>query len=90
MAGLQLDRGRLTCFIGFDPACHAEAPEITGLQAREVQLWQRCDQVIAHFLREIEKFRRHLRAYRMLPQISGRSMAKAIAEITGNRIEAAA
>src|SRR5438874_6820071 len=70
----------------FLSARHANAPLVTGLQARKFPLWMRRDEIISLQHGKIQKLARHSCANRVKPNVARPGLAKAIAKKSGKRI----
>src|SRR5436190_2875664 len=80
---------RLARFPRLDPAQHMQAPALAVLQSAEAhhRLWR--DEIVAARDAELEEFVRHLHADEMRDAVAVLRRARAVAEIAGERREAA-
>lgn len=68
--------------VGFFPTHHAQAPTVASLQAREVPVQARCDEVVAHGERKLQKLLCHHRANCVRPLVVFVGFAAARSKIT--------
>ena len=73
------------CISGFDPALHAQAPAVAGLEPGKAIFRHRGAQVIAHGPGESQKLLGHFRAEDVQPQIARTRAATAISKKTRHR-----
>jgi hypothetical protein len=73
----------------FLPARHANAPSVSGLQARKFPLRVRRNEIISLQHRKIQKLARHLYTNCMKPDVAGPGLTKAVAVKSGKRISTA-
>jgi hypothetical protein len=73
----------------FFPPGHADAPFVAWLEARELPLRVRRDEIVAIQHREVEELPRHLCADRVQTNIAGTGLAEPVAIKPGQRITAA-
>lgn len=86
---LEHDVGRLARLPRLHPAQHVQAPAVAGLEAAEAQLRARRAEVVSAAARELEKVRRDPDADQVRDAVLAVRGAAPVAEIAGDRVEAA-
>ena len=89
MRRFQVNRRRAAAAQRFDPAGHANAPAIAGLQPWKVELGMWRDEVVPIEHGEIEELLRYLHADRVQPEIFRPGATITVAIETGERFTAA-
>lgn len=89
MRRFQHDRWRHSRFQRLLPALSTQAPTIARTEAREIKLWDRRTEIVAHHFGEFKEFGGGLHANRMNSQIVATGPAATIAIEAGHWIRGA-